>query len=50
MHLASQSPRRLKRLLRSSVLLGASREIGVADMRFAGILALRVYIALLQYT
>jgi hypothetical protein len=36
-----------KRLLYSSMLLGASKEKGAANMRFVGILALRVYIALL---
>jgi len=37
----------LKRLLYSSVLLEASREKGIANMRFIGIFALKVYIALL---
>jgi hypothetical protein len=32
------------------VLPGASEEKGAADMRFVGVLALRVYTALLQYT
>ena len=34
--------------MRGNVLLGASKEKGAANMRFVGMLALRVYIALLS--